>query len=744
MKPKFKVLLIQLPIPEFKTQKHWGNSPLAAGYLKAAAFTAGLLNDIDIEILNEDDTNLSGDARLIDLIVSKAPDVVGWSLFLWNARRSLYLSSEIKKRCPDTRIVVGGPEVSSETDYVLHYPAVDSGCFGEGETVFVEMLRSFCFGTPDMADLSGIFYKKNQELLVNPGKNYVKNLDQTSSPFLLDYINVKNHPMISYETNRGCPFHCAYCQTATLPFRHFSVERICADIHYFVKERVRKVRLSDSNVALHPDFVKLFTEIKRIVSNRNIGFSGFAYAEHLTEEKVSLLKECNFTFLELGLQTIHQETLKTLRRPKLNKDAFLRGLELLETYEITYHIDTIIGLPGESYSDYKATIDFLNDHHVKYIEAFPLMIMPGTELNNMAESLELKHQNLPPYYLIETDAISRKEIADAKERFHRTPVQPSDIDYTFLSHLSGSIFDINVSDQQEIVSFSEVHAFNKLIVDIKNGYNADGCDRDESGRANVKKALLETIPERKVNAPFTAWFKIQSPEEDFPLIHSFLDRIVSANPFIIMNLIIDAEEPFLPENMEKLTASLQFKEMRLKVTEKQEPFLNHYLLFPWNALQTPPQTKAVQECLKGSNLNASTRVVWSVDISGNMKWEDVMLQIDQICEIVSDPSLLIRFEDGCEKTTVFKILTFLKDLKVKNLYFTNSALYYAMELLRMESENNSSPSKPNQLLQSPVPYENCLTYEHMGQAWRQILPQALKQVKDIGFQMAFRKKFSVN
>ena len=106
MKPKFKVLLIQLPIPEFKTQKRWGNSPLAAGYLKASAFTAGLLDEVDIEILNDDDANLSADARLIDLVTSKRPDIVGWSLFLWNAKRSLYLSSEIKKRCPDTRIVV--------------------------------------------------------------------------------------------------------------------------------------------------------------------------------------------------------------------------------------------------------------------------------------------------------------------------------------------------------------------------------------------------------------------------------------------------------------------------------------------------------------------------------------------------------------------------------------------------------------------------------------------------------------
>ncbi|NWH03402.1 B12-binding domain-containing radical SAM protein [Desulfobacter latus] len=734
MTPKFKVLLIQLPIPEFKTQKHWGNSPLAAGYLKAAAFTAGLLDKVDIEILNEDDTNLSADARLIDLVASKAPDVVGWSLFLWNAKRSLYLSSEIKKRCPDSKIVVGGPEVSAETHYLLQHPAVDCGCFGEGETIFVEILKSFFFGTPDLAKLSGIFYKKNQKTVVNPGKNYVENHDQIRSPFLLDYINVKNHPMISYETNRGCPFHCAYCQTATLPFRYFGAERICADIDYFVKQKVQKVRLTDSNVALHPEFVPLFTQIKDIVSNQDIRFSGFAYAEHLTEEKVKLLKACNFTFLEVGLQTIHQETLKILRRPRLNKASFLHGLKLLEAYDITYHVDTIIGLPGESYSDYKETIDFLNDHNVKYIQAFPLMIMPGTQLNVMAETLGLKHQKRPPYYLIETAAIRNKEIEEAKKRFQRIPAQQSDVNYTFLSHLNGLIFGIDVSDEQKVASLSEMNGFNKLIIDMKN--RQDGVGNDS---IDANKIDLESIPETTVNMPFTAWFKMESFENEIPLIQSFLNRVVSANPFILINLIIESEDPFLPENMDQLTASLPFMESRQKINHTEEPYLKQYIVLPGTVVQAQKQTNGMQTLFKRSPWNTSAEIVYAVDIPKDRTAEDAIAWINQICKMTNDPKLLVRFEDQCDTITVLKILDLLKNKKRENIFFINSAVYYAMDLLRMEKPWDTLAS--DQVLQIPPSY-NALTYDTMGQSWVQTLPQLLKQMKHIGFQMAFRKKFS--
>nr|NQU94211.1 radical SAM protein [Bacteroidota bacterium] len=568
------------------------------------------------------------------------------------------------------------------------------------------------------------FYRNNQTLHINSGKNYVANPNRTPSPFLLNYIDVKNHGIISYEITRGCPFQCTYCQTATLPFRHFSVERICSDIQYFIEERVKQVRFIDSNVDLHPDFVSLFIEIKAINSKHGIKFSGFSYAEHLTEEKVSLLKECNFTFMEIGLQTIHQNTLKILHRTRLNRDAFISGLKLLEKYEITYHVDTIIGLPGESYHDYKATIDFLNDHTVDYIQAFPLMVMPGTRLNAMAESLGLKHQKTPPYYLIETDAIRREEIVDAKGKYHRVPTQPSNVNYTFLSKLNGSVFDINVSDQKDISSFTEIHGFNKLIIDMKGG---DRGDKDYL--KNVRNMLHENRMGRNINSPFTAWFKIQSPEQDFLLIKSCLDRIVSANPFILMNLIIEADQPFLPDQMDELTDSLHFQEFRMGLTRRKKRFLNHFLLLPWSVLQM--QNKEMQEQLKNSN-----RVVWSVDISREIEWDE---EINLIHQMVNDPKILFRFQNGCEKEIVFKVLRYLNRHKYEKSYFTNSALYYAMELLYMENTATSPASAS--VVQAPVPYEKTITYECGGQTWVQTVDQPIKHVKDVSFQVAFRKKF---
>lgn len=89
--------MIQLPQSNFKIEKEWGNIPLAAGCLKAAAWAAGLLDDVDITIADGNLCNLSCDSAIIDHVTSLSPDMLCWSLYVWNTRRCLYLSTEIKK-----------------------------------------------------------------------------------------------------------------------------------------------------------------------------------------------------------------------------------------------------------------------------------------------------------------------------------------------------------------------------------------------------------------------------------------------------------------------------------------------------------------------------------------------------------------------------------------------------------------------------------------------------------------------
>ena len=96
---------------------------------------AAYLKDEDIDIYEATiNDNLDG---ILEDIMSYEADVVGFSCYLWNIEDVLYISENIKKIKPKTVIVLGGPEVSYESEDLLkEMPYIDYVILGEGREVW--------------------------------------------------------------------------------------------------------------------------------------------------------------------------------------------------------------------------------------------------------------------------------------------------------------------------------------------------------------------------------------------------------------------------------------------------------------------------------------------------------------------------------------------------------------------------------------------------------------------------------
>ncbi len=68
--------------------------------------------------------------------------MVGFTCYLWNIERTLWIAQRIKDRRPEVRILIGGPEVTLDNAWVLTDPAVDYAIIGEGEQTFAELLSA--------------------------------------------------------------------------------------------------------------------------------------------------------------------------------------------------------------------------------------------------------------------------------------------------------------------------------------------------------------------------------------------------------------------------------------------------------------------------------------------------------------------------------------------------------------------------------------------------------------------------
>src|SRR5690242_16307438 len=122
---KRRVLLVQLPIPPPGPGPIRGNVPLAAGYLKLLARSRGLEDGYEIEIFPSSLANRLSEEGLASEILKRRPWLVGFTCYLWNIERTLWIARRIKELDPQVQIMLGGPEITADNGWVLADPAID-------------------------------------------------------------------------------------------------------------------------------------------------------------------------------------------------------------------------------------------------------------------------------------------------------------------------------------------------------------------------------------------------------------------------------------------------------------------------------------------------------------------------------------------------------------------------------------------------------------------------------------------
>ena len=142
-----KLLFVQLPVQDPSWESSRANVPLAAGYLAAWAEKLGLLSREDWTILPSQVVDYASDRGLIEAITEAAPDLVAFSIYLWNLERSLHIATEIAKELPRARLIAGGPEIVEGMPIFERSP-FHSLVEGEGEPAFATLLGDLKRGKP--------------------------------------------------------------------------------------------------------------------------------------------------------------------------------------------------------------------------------------------------------------------------------------------------------------------------------------------------------------------------------------------------------------------------------------------------------------------------------------------------------------------------------------------------------------------------------------------------------------------
>jgi len=420
-----KVLLIQLPVQSHDYVYSNENIPLAAGYLKAYALQ--FLKDVDIEICPYEVASLAGDAAFVNWIEQRRPDLIGFSCYLWNIERSLYICREIRKRLPRVEVVLGGPEISEDNTFVLSSHDFDYAVVGEGEETFLELLMACRDDSKDLHGIRGLMCRTDGSWNTLEKRPLLSSLDNIPSPYLEGYIGLSPLKTIILETVRGCPYRCTFCYYhKTAPaVRCFSLERIRSEIEWAVNMGIEEVIILDPCLARRPGIDQLLCLFEEMQSVCPYRISCELNAEDLTPIMVDQLVRAGVSHVEIGLQSTNAKALKSVGR-RCDHEAFMKGVGLLRDAGIHVVTDIMIGLPGDGLEDIKRSMDFvckegLNDD----MNLYPLSVLPGTVLRSRAGRDGIIFQETPPYYVFKTTEIDGDGIREAFVYAH----QITGIDY---------------------------------------------------------------------------------------------------------------------------------------------------------------------------------------------------------------------------------------------------------------------------------------------------------------------------
>lgn len=371
--------------------------PLAVGYLKAAVDADEVLRQEYETVIVNLRGGISVGTTMSMLFGDGVPDVLAISVFGWNFREALVLCETFKQLNANGLTVLGGTHVANQSDRIFRLsPDVDVIVNGEGERAFPELLHARLAGEfpePLGQGIGGISFRLPDGGAVTTKKREgIQDLGAIVSPFLSGAIPMTDaagqfrYDVAIMETNRGCPYHCAFCYWGGAigqKIRRFPRERLLAELDIFAHYKVNSVVLCDANFGMQAQDEEFLDDIIRL--RERTGFPRAvesSWAKNKSQTFYRIVRKMKAAGLHssftIALQTLNDTALSGMNRRNMRLNDWKTLVEWLGAEGLECYAELIWGAPGETVESFLEGYDELAVH-VPRIATYPLMLLPNTD-----------------------------------------------------------------------------------------------------------------------------------------------------------------------------------------------------------------------------------------------------------------------------------------------------------------------------------------------------------------------------
>ena len=340
-----------------------------------------------LSVLAEYDIN----QRPIDIaesVLAHAPRILGLGVYIWNAGPATELVAILKRLAPEMVIILGGPEVSYETEEQRISQSADFVITGEADLRFAELCREILGGN-----------RPANKIIPAP----LPDFSQLALPYRLYNEQDIAHRILYVEASRGCPFSCEFCLSSLdIPVRQAPLEPFLKEMDELIKRGARHLKFVDRTFNLNLKTSLTILEFLRERYQPGMLYHFELVPDRLPEELRASIAQFPPGALqfEVGIQTFNPEAAQRIQR-RQNYERLEENLQFLRTQTgVHIHADLIVGLPGESAESFAEGFDRLIRLQPHEIQVGILKRLRGTPIRRHDQEWAMVYNPNAPYELL--------------------------------------------------------------------------------------------------------------------------------------------------------------------------------------------------------------------------------------------------------------------------------------------------------------------------------------------------------
>jgi len=373
-------------------------SAILAGYLRNLGYSV-ILYDAEAENWNYEETAKKA-IETAPLLVAVVVSGSNPSASTMNMTGAGKIISMVRELAPNIKTLLGGLHPSALPGQTISEEDVDFVCQGEGFHTLPLLIDALKDGSNDFK-ISGLWYKKENQVVSNPRPPLMKNLDEVPMPawdllpmekyrahnwHCFDHIEKRQQYAVLY-TSLGCPFDCTFCCINALFGKHMiryrSLDSVMVELDFLVNTYgIKNIKIIDEMFALNEK--RIVPLCDRIIERKyDLNMWAYARVNTVTEKMLSKMKQAGINWVAYGFESGSQRVISDVTKG-------YKTAQVEKVVDMTYNQDIhicanfIFGLPEDDFDSMNETLKLMLDINAEWANIYCAMAYPGSKLYEMA------------------------------------------------------------------------------------------------------------------------------------------------------------------------------------------------------------------------------------------------------------------------------------------------------------------------------------------------------------------------